>query len=51
MILGLFRLLKAAISSEQGEVYTGLIVDRRGSLEKPSMSPKIADEDGNEVYG
>jgi len=35
----------------QGEAYTGLVVDTRGFQVKPAMSPKIVDEDGNEVYG
>lgn len=32
-------------------VYTGLIIDARGTGAKPAMSPKIVDEDGKEVYG
>ncbi|MBF0101342.1 MAG: LPP20 family lipoprotein [Desulfobacterales bacterium] len=32
-------------------IYTGLIVDARGLSVKPSMSPKILDEDGQEIYG
>lgn len=36
---------------KQGEAYTGLVVDSRGFHVKPAMSPKIVDEDGNEVYG
>ena len=36
---------------EPGEVFTGLVVDSRGFQVKPAMSPKIVDEDGNEVYG
>jgi len=35
----------------QGEAYTGLVVDTRGFQVKPAMSPKVVDEDGNEVYG
>jgi len=35
----------------QGEAYTGLVVDTRGFQVKPAMSPKVMDEDGNEVYG
>lgn len=30
---------------------TGLIIDARGLGVKPAISPKIYDEDGNEVYG
>lgn len=36
---------------EPGEAFTGLVVDSRGFQVKPAMSPKIVDEDGNEVYG
>jgi hypothetical protein len=36
---------------EQGEVYSGLVVDSTGFQVKPAMSPKIVDEGGNEVYG
>jgi hypothetical protein len=32
-------------------VYTGLIVDGRGLKVKPAMSPRIFDENGQEVYG
>lgn len=32
-------------------VYTGLIIDARGTGVRPAMSPKIVDEDGKEVYG
>lgn len=32
-------------------VYTGLVVDARGLNTKPAMSPKILDENGEEVYG
>lgn len=32
-------------------VYTGLIVDARGLGARPAMSPKIYDENGQEVYG
>jgi hypothetical protein len=35
----------------QGEAYTGLVLDTRGFQVKPAMSPKVVDEDGNEVYG
>ena len=34
-----------------GRVYTGLIIDARGSGAQPAMSPKIYDEEGNELYG
>ena len=32
-------------------VYTGLVIDARGSGAQPAMSPKIYDEEGNELYG
>ena len=32
-------------------VYTGLLVDARGLGARPAMSPKILDENGQEVYG
>jgi len=32
-------------------VFTGLIIDARGTGARPAMSPKIIDEDGKEVYG
>jgi hypothetical protein len=31
--------------------YTGMIVDARGFQAHPAMSPRIIDEDGNQVYG
>jgi hypothetical protein len=34
-----------------GEVYTGLVVDARGIQARPAMSPRIIDENGQEVYG
>jgi len=36
---------------KEGESYTGLVVDCREFQVKPAMSPKVVDEDGNEVYG
>ncbi len=33
------------------QVYTGVIVDARDTDVQPAMSPKIFDQDGNEVYG
>ena len=38
-------------SSPASGVYTGLIVDGRGLKVKPAMSPRILDENGQEVYG
>ncbi|MDQ7031341.1 MAG: LPP20 family lipoprotein [Desulfonauticus sp.] len=32
-------------------VYTGLIIDARGLSARPAMSPKVYDENGQEVYG
>ena len=32
-------------------IYTGLIIDARGSGVEPAMSPKIYDKNGKEVYG
>ncbi|MBW1740799.1 MAG: LPP20 family lipoprotein [Deltaproteobacteria bacterium] len=32
-------------------IYTGLVVDARGLGGRPAMSPKILDENGQEVYG
>jgi hypothetical protein len=34
-----------------GSVYTGLIVDGRGTGVTPAMSPKVYDPEGKEVYG
>ncbi|MCX5830359.1 MAG: hypothetical protein NT140_00440 [Deltaproteobacteria bacterium] len=34
-----------------GAVYTGMVVDARGMQTRPAMSPKILDENGQEVYG
>jgi hypothetical protein len=33
------------------KVYTGMVVDARGLNAKPAMSPKVIDENGQEVYG
>ncbi len=33
------------------EVFTGVVVDARGFDTRPAMSPKIFDENGQEVYG
>lgn len=32
-------------------VYTGMVIDARGIQARPAMSPKIVDENGQEVYG
>ncbi len=34
-----------------GPVYTGLIVDAKGTGVRPAMAPKIRNEEGREVYG
>lgn len=36
---------------DPNRVYTGLVIDARGSGVQPAMSPKIYDENGNELYG
>ena len=36
---------------DPGRAYTGLVIDARGSGAQPAMSPKIYDEEGNELYG
>ncbi|MBN2569488.1 MAG: hypothetical protein JXB42_08685 [Deltaproteobacteria bacterium] len=36
---------------EASTTHTGLVVDARGIQARPAMSPKIIDEDGQEVYG
>ncbi len=35
----------------RARVFTGLIIDARGTGVRPAMAPKIIDEQGNEVYG
>jgi hypothetical protein len=46
-----------SISSFEGDkaktetIFTGLIIDCRGFGLKPALSPKVQDEDGNEIYG
>lgn len=34
-----------------GVVFTGMVIDARGIQARPAMSPKILDENGEEVYG
>lgn len=41
----------ASVPKAGNPVYTGLIIDARGTGVRPAMSPKIVDEDGKEVYG
>jgi hypothetical protein len=38
-------------SLSTGQVYSGLIIDARGTKVTPAMSPKIYDPQGREVYG
>ena len=40
----------SAMSGQSG-VFTGLIIDARGTGLRPAMAPKIIDTQGNEVYG
>ena len=40
-----------AVPKSGSPVFTGLIIDARGTGARPAMSPKIVDEDGKEVYG
>lgn len=40
-----------APAAQAGVVYTGLVIDARGIKARPAMSPKIVDENGQEVYG
>ncbi|MBU4388109.1 MAG: LPP20 family lipoprotein [Proteobacteria bacterium] len=35
----------------ESEIYTGLVVNATGLSARPAMSPKIVDENGQEVYG
>ncbi|MCJ7617573.1 MAG: hypothetical protein MUO43_13660 [Desulfobacterales bacterium] len=37
--------------SKTSEIYTGLVVNATGLNARPAMSPKIIDENGQEVYG
>jgi hypothetical protein len=37
--------------SQQSAVFTGLIIDAKGTELRPAMAPKIVDEQGNEIYG
>lgn len=41
----------AVPAAPSGVVYTGMVVDARGMQTRPAMSPKILDENGQEVYG
>ncbi|MBU1163676.1 MAG: LPP20 family lipoprotein [Proteobacteria bacterium] len=40
-----------AVPSKTSEIYTGLVVNAMGLNARPAMSPKIIDENGQEVYG
>jgi hypothetical protein len=37
--------------TSNSKAYTGLVVDARGLNAKPAMSPRVLDENGQEVYG
>ena len=37
--------------TQQSGVFTGLIINAKGTELRPAMAPKIVDEQGNEVYG
>ncbi len=39
------------VVASMGGAYTGLIIDAQGLGVKPALSPRILDENGNEVYG
>jgi hypothetical protein len=44
--------IDAGASTEpNAEIYTGLVVDARGTKFRPAMAPVIVDENGKEVYG
>jgi hypothetical protein len=40
-----------AVPSKTSGIYTGLVINARGLNARPAMSPKITDENGQEVYG
>jgi len=40
-----------AAAQSSSSVFTGMVVDARGLKARPAMSPKILDENGQEVYG
>lgn len=40
-----------APAAPQVMIFTGMVVDARGIQARPAMSPKIIDENGQEVYG
>ncbi len=40
-----------AVPSKTSEIYTGLVINAKGLSARPAMSPKIIDENGQEVYG
>jgi len=37
--------------AKKEQIFSGLIIDCRGLKIKPSLSPKVLDEDGKEIYG
>ncbi len=46
-----FGMLLLHTASFAQTLYTGVVIDARGLGVMPSMSPKIYDNTGNEVYG
>ena len=43
--------VRSATKLDPGRAYTGLVIDAKGTGVQPAMSPRIYDEDGNELYG
>jgi hypothetical protein len=41
----------APAAPQAGNVFTGMVIDARGIQARPAMSPKIVDENGQEIYG
>lgn len=41
---------KSSPANESPVVYTGLIIDARGIKALPAISPRVIDEEGNEIY-
>ncbi|MBF0286323.1 MAG: hypothetical protein HQM14_00780 [SAR324 cluster bacterium] len=44
-------ILPAQSGFNVNQVYTGMIIDARNTGIQPAMSPKVFDEEGNEIYG
>ena len=43
--------IRSVAKLDPGRAYTGLVIDAKGTGVQPAMSPRIYDEDGNELYG